>query len=281
MEFSRQGINIGPMLLSTFGIVVVIGISAGAAVGMLRARARGEEAGIVLDLAVRATWLGVIFGRLLYVWSPPPSLSQTYSHDWYMGHPGDLLAGPLAVWNGGLDPGGVTIGALLGLLWVLRSNRLELRMWADILTPGVLTALAIMPWANLISGQMLGPVTNLPWGVSGTESALLQGSTRYQPTPAYVAMWAAAALVSVLIIEKRRLQAEPGNLFLVGALIVLPGLVAADWLRTDVPRYALGLTSTQIVAIAALAGLGIVVWRRRRGISDESGGVSAREMESE
>jgi len=61
---------------------------------------------------------------------------------------------------------GMLLGAMLGALLVLRRQQLDGWLWVDIGVPGLLLMLIVAPWGNLLTGQMLGPPTEPPWGVT-------------------------------------------------------------------------------------------------------------------
>lgn len=265
MHVTQLGIEIGPVLLSSFGLIVIGAVVVGTVVTWQRVRSRDLNPAMVFDLYSCMLVLGVAIGRLVYIWSPPPSISQFYSHEWYLSHPLDLLSGPLAIWNGGLDNAGVLIGAGVGALLGLRSVKGALAQWVDAVAPGVLAALVILPWANITTGNLLGPPTNLPWGIAAPSSSNSIAPVYYHPTPAYVSLWALVTLIAIRwLSHKQAKRIRPGDLALMAGLIYMPGLFMADMLRVDVNRFVLGLTLSQIVALMSVLGIGIVALRGRR-----------------
>jgi phosphatidylglycerol:prolipoprotein diacylglycerol transferase len=268
MQASLAGIKVGPFLLSTFGLIVVVAILAGAAITWVRARHSGQSPAIALDLGASMLFYAIVLGRLFFVFAPPPSVADFYSRDWYFSHPLDLLAGPVAVWNGGLGTAGVVVGAFGGAVLVLRSKRVDLWEWADLLLPGALAAAAILPLANLAAGQLLGPSTSLPWGVPGAAAGATATSSfnlRYHPTPAYLSLW--GILIAIVTVAARRRFGQtwlPGQGCLYAGLMYFPGLFMAEILRIDVSRSIFALSGAQVLCvIAEIALILLIIWRAR------------------
>ena len=242
---------------TNFAILVVVAALAGVIAGWISARRAGKEPVIVVDAGTAALVMGLIVGRIFYIVTPPPSAAPFYTRAWYFSHPLDLLAGPVAIWNGGLGPAGALVGAAIGALIVLREKGVDVWEWADILLPGALTAAILLPWANVLEGQMLGPATSLPWGISA-------GGQMVQPTPAYVSLWALLVAAGALVARRRGIGAgwAAGTWSAVCWAALLAGLFLADLLRSDASRPLLGLSGMQILCILAEIGLAALLWRR-------------------
>jgi phosphatidylglycerol---prolipoprotein diacylglyceryl transferase len=270
MHITVNGIQIGPALISTFALIVIGAVLVGVVITWYRARSKGENAALAFDLGTWTLLLSVVMGRLIFVASPPPSVAAYYSRDWYFSHPLDLLAGPVAVWNGGLETAGVMLGIILGAAIVLRRDLKDRWLWADLLIPGLLAAAAILPWSNLLTGQLLGPPSNLPWAVAANAAPSVS-ALRYEPAPAYLSMWAACVLAFTLFIAKRHQTLwAPGLVCLVAGIAYLPGMFAAEFLREDVSRPFLGLTPAQSLCIVLeITLVGMAVRRSKRGMKDQ------------
>ncbi len=279
MEVTPTGIQVGPVLVTFFGLIVIAGVAAGAAVSAVAVRRRSYDSEVLLDAITWGLVGGVIAGRLFYVWNPPPSVAAVYDRRWYFTHFFDLQFGPLALWSGGLGPAGILLGAAAAATLVLWRRGVVLRAWADLLAPGLLITLAIVPWANVVNQQLFGPPTSLLWGMTLTrrvppydDLTAFPLHTRFHPTPAYLSLWALIALGVVWLVEKRfsnRMRA--GDRFLLAAAITLPGLFLADFLRFDVGGVLLGLTGMQVaVGLLFLGVVGGGVWRWRRLAGSEA-----------
>ncbi len=248
-----EGITIGPLTLGYFALIVLAALVAGGAIGAARAKQVGEDPSLLLDLGIGALLGGLIIARLFFVLNPPPSVAAYYDRAWFLSHPFDLQAGPLAVWSGGLSGAGALLGGGLACALILRRRGVDRRRWADLLLPGILVGLAIAPWGNIITGQLYGPPTTLPWGMV-VEQPLppYPAGTHFHPTPAYLSLWALLCLGLVTVVGGRYAGwLHPGDRFLISLGAYSLGLFAFDFLRLDVTRL-LGLTEMQWVALALL-----------------------------
>jgi phosphatidylglycerol:prolipoprotein diacylglycerol transferase len=266
-----ESIELGPVVIRAFGLVVLVAVGAGWALSARLAARQGRDAAVLLDLVAWALVGAIIAGRLFYIWNPPPSVAVFYDRRWFLTHVFDLQVGPLAFWSGGFGRAGLLLGGAVGAALALRRGDQNLWAWADVLTPGVLVMLTILPWANFVNGQLLGPPTALPWGVPAPEGmslAAAQGvipaGARLHPTPAYASLWAVIVLAVAVLIRKRGGWFRPGWQFVVAAGLYQTGLFALDFLRIDVSRSLLGLTGLQLVCAVGAAVCGALIWRRRK-----------------
>ncbi|GAB4480596.1 MAG: prolipoprotein diacylglyceryl transferase [Anaerolineae bacterium] len=248
-----EGITVGPLTVGYFALLVLAALVAGGAIGAVRARQAGEDPSLLLDLGSAALLGGLIAARLFFVLNPPPSVAAYYDRAWFLSHPLDLQAGPLAVWSGGLSSAGALVGGGLACALMLWRRGVDLPRWADLLAPGILVGLAIAPWGNILTGQLYGPPTTLPWGMV-VEQPLppYPAGTRFHPTPAYLSLWALLCLGLVTLVGRRYAgRLRPGDRSLISLGTYALGLFAFDFLRLDVTRLV-GLTETQWVALVLL-----------------------------
>lgn len=264
-----EGIELGPVVIRTFGIVVLAAVGAGAALSARLAARQGRDADLVLDIVAWGLIGALVAGRLFYIWNPPPSAAAFYDRRWFLTHVFDLQAGPLAFWSGGLGRAGLLLGGAAGAALALRRHGPDWWAWADLLTPGALVMLAVLPWANLANSQLLGPPTTLPWGVTvpeGMNLAVIRGvvpeGVRLHPTPIYASLWAVIVLVAVVLIRKCGEGFGAGWQFVLAAGLYLTGMFLLDFLRVDVSRGLLSLTGLQIASVFGVAGCGVAFWRR-------------------
>ena len=103
------------------------------------------------------TWviIGVILGgRLGYVFF--------YQRDYYLAHPGEILA----VWQGGMAFHGGLLGVITAAFLYAWKHALPRLSLADAIAIGVPPGLLLGRLANFINGELWGRPTDLPWGVA-------------------------------------------------------------------------------------------------------------------
>lgn len=240
-------ITLGPLHLRTWGMLVALGILAGAYLAVRLAPSRGIPADRLWTLTIVVTLAGVLGSRVL--WALQPDLI------------GETLANPLrliAVWQGGLTfIGGLLAAVAAGVVYVRRAG-LPVLATADVAAPGLALGILIGRVGCFLTGLHPGRPTSLPWGID------YLGAVRH-PIPLYESTLGLVLLVAGLVLLKRRVA--PGVTALVVGLGYLIGRSLLDLLRaggaevisgTD-PRLLGQLTLTQGTALVAVPVLTILL----------------------
>jgi phosphatidylglycerol---prolipoprotein diacylglyceryl transferase len=234
-------IQIGPLRLSSGGLLLLLSIILG---GWLIARIAQARGGAQLarqaDSCFYPVLIGAVAGARLWY--------GLFNPDLYGRNPGLFFALRVSdfAW-----PGALLGGLLVGLVWC-RRNGFDALNLADSAALALPVVQALASVGLLLSGEAFGVPTNLPWGV------VLFGAVRH-PTQLYFAL---AALGSLLIVWRlsRRLLA-------VGALWVaylgLQGLTSLliEALRADSLVLSGGIRSAQVFGLALL--LYALSWMQR------------------
>ena len=247
-----------------YGIVLMLGAVAGAALARTEAKRRGHDPDIIWDMLVYLIIGGVIGARLWHIFSPPPtSLAEGITTAYYLTHP--LLA--IAIWNGGLGIPGAVIGGALAMYWYTHKHHLEFPEWLDIAAPGVALGQAIGRWGNFFNQELYGAPTNLPWGIYIDPQHRMAGFANqayYHPLFLYESLWNLANMVLLLWLARRfpdRLK--KGDLFLIYTLTYAVGRFSLDFLRLDASR-VLGINFNQtIMGVLIVLVLLVTAWRHR------------------
>jgi len=158
-----EGIRIGPVTLSYYGMLIMAGVVCATLLSYFEAKKRGFNTDVVLD---SLTWIvlgGIIGARIWHILTPPASMvEQGITTYYYLTHPLDAIA----IWRGGVGiPGAVAGGALAFYLYA-RKRGISFGAWADIFAPGVALGQAIGRWGNFINQEVYGSPTNLPWAIT-------------------------------------------------------------------------------------------------------------------
>ena len=226
-------LNLGPLMLHWYAIMVLIGIGVGVAIGERRWRAVGGSPGTVVDIAVIAVPFGVVGGRLYHVITSPQLYFGTGRHP----------VEALYVWQGGLGIWGAVAGGAVGAWVAARRRGVGFAAFADAVAPAILVGQAIGRIGCWFNQELYGRPTTLPWGVE-IDPARRPDATpdvaTYHPTFAYEAGWNLAAAV-VLVWAQRRFGLDRGRVF---AMYVAAYTVGRGWiemLRVDPANHILGL----------------------------------------
>ena len=215
-----QGVwYLGIIPIRAYALCIVLGVVVAVWLSERRWRARGGQAGTIVDIAVPAVIFGLIGGRLYHVitdW-------QTYFGSRAIKEPYQALF----IWEGGLGIwGAISLGAL-GVWLAVRKRGLSMSAVADTVAPGIAFAQAIGRWGNWFNQELYGSPTTLPWGLEididhGGEPGVL-----YHPTFLYESLWD-VALGFALIFAGRRFALHHGRLF---ALYVAGYTLGRFWIE--------------------------------------------------
>jgi phosphatidylglycerol:prolipoprotein diacylglycerol transferase len=243
-------IQIGPLHIRTWGLLVGIGL----VVGFLAAAWAARTQSLSTDKFYTMAFIGVLGGVLgsRFVWALQPSeISQTLSHPLRL----------ISVWTPGLTlVGGLIIGFGAAVIYTWRA-RLPVRKTMDAAAMGLGPAVAIGRIGCYLTGLHPGKPTSLPWGID------YLGAVRH-PIPLYESLLGVILFGLALVLSRRRLPAGMTALAVVSIYLVLRSLL--DLLRAsgvDGPSALIlgGLTLTQVVTAFAVPVLAAVMfWLSRR-----------------
>ncbi len=258
---SFNSIDIGPLSLNIYGLMIAAGVIAG--VWLFGRRLEQRHAGTSDDassIAIGAVIAGVIGARLYHVATDWDRFANNY---------GDIPK----LWEGGLGiPGGLLFGTAVGF-YMARERGIAISTAATCAAPAVPLAQAIGRWGNYFNQELYGRATDLPWALQidadhlvndpATGESFLLGTT-FHPTFLYESLWSFATVGLLLFID-RRWRPQGGSLF--GLYIAMYG-VGRFWvegLRVD-PADEIGpFRWNQWVALAAIAvGIGAYLVLRSR-----------------
>lgn len=214
MHFYREGLEIGPFnlfgvtinpILHWYGLIIVTGILAAAAVVAWLARRDGKDSNHVWDGLVWVVVFGVIGARLWHVLFPAEAMvAAGRDAAWYLSHPFDLENGPFIIWNGGLGVFGAVIGGALGVVIYARRHRLDALWWADLAGVALPLGQAIGRWGNFVNQELYGKPTDLPWGVTlDHPPAGYDTSDRFHPLFLYESLWNLVNFAILLVVWLR------------------------------------------------------------------------------
>jgi phosphatidylglycerol:prolipoprotein diacylglycerol transferase len=262
-----MGIDIGPLTIRFYGIIIMIGVVAAGWLATKEAKRRGLDPELVWDGIIWVVIGGVIGARLWHVFTPTPTdVAAGLTTQYYLTHPLDMLA----IWKGGLGVPGAVIGGGLAIFFLARRKNLEVAVWLDIVAPGLALAQAIGRWGNFVNQELYGPPTDLPWGIPIDPIYRLPGYeqyTHFHPLFLYESLWSLMNM-AILLFVGRRFEDKliPGDIIL-GYLIIYPlGRLLLEFIRLDSAEIA-GINANQTFMLFVSIGAALAIiwrhWRRR------------------
>ncbi len=280
-------INIGPLVLHMYGLMLLLAIAACIALTGYRWTRRGGDWDLVMRAAVWGVAAGVVGARLYH---DITSWNEVPTPKW---------KGIFEVWQGGLGVwGGILLGCIVGGLIVSRSlakdraslpaeiarteqslkegkdlpasevaalnesrRRLRARYEAakrlsvwdmfDAVAPGLLLAQAIGRWGNWWNQELFGKPTSLPWGLkidAVHRPVKYLNSTTFHPTFLYEFVYDLIG-VGLLLLLDRRFRFRPPALFALYVSYYTFGRTFEEFLRVDPSHHVLGLRLNAVVSI--------------------------------
>ena len=256
---SSGSINIGPLSIHAYGLMIALGVIA--AVWLCGRRLEAAGTGTREDINSIAVWAviaGVLGSRLYYVVTDK-------SDPWR--HPVTALQ----IWNGGLGiPGGLIGGIGVGL-WLAKRRRVSRLALATAAAPAIPLAQAIGRWGNWWNQELFGKPTTLPWALRIDDEHLVQNGvtyphgTTFHPTFLYESLWN-LALVGALLLIERKLRLRPGRLMVVYLLGYFAGRFWIEGLRIDDASTFAGLRLNEyVMGVVFLGAVAYLVVRRGVG----------------
>lgn len=255
---SSGTIEVGPVNLNAYGLMIAIGVIV--AVRIAGRRAERIGAGTVDDFSSIALWAvpaGVIGGRAYHVITD----FEKFSTD---GRWADMFK----VWQGGLGIwGGVLVGVLVG---VWRAKKMNLDAWTLVscAVPGIAVAQAIGRWGNWWNQELFGRPTDLPWALEVSDATALKvgeaAGTTFHPTFLYESI-GCLVLAWALVAWERRTTPRKGMLlaWYVAGYTAIRFVI--EGLRIDEAKEFLGFRLNQWVSIVVfIVAVGFIVTDRRR-----------------
>jgi phosphatidylglycerol:prolipoprotein diacylglycerol transferase len=267
-------IEIGPIQVHWYGIIIASAVLVGGALGTRVARWLNEDPDDGWSMLLLVIVLAVIGARLYHV-----------VHLWNDVYSRDPALIP-QIWNGGLGiPGGVAGGAL-GILIYTRARGLSAARWMDVFAPALLLGQAIGRLGNFVNQELYGPPTSLcgtefppclPWGIpidaehrAGTPWVDLAqyppDTTSFVPLFAYEAVLNLIGMAVILFVIRR----FGPRLFAGDAVLMY--LMWYGTVRTLLETYRVnnwtiaGLPTAMWIGIVAVVLAGAWFWyRHRRG----------------
>ena len=215
---SSSVIELGPLTLRAYGLMIALGVVAAVWLAQKRWSARGGDPDDISTLALWAVPAGLIGARLYHVLT-----DWRFDEGW---------AEPFKIWEGGLGiPGGMAAGVLVGL-WVIRRNGWDQAKMLDAVVPGLPLAQAIGRWGNWFNQELFGGPSDLPWAVEidpeYAADAGHAGVETFHPTFLYESLWNFGLTLALIAIDRTGKLRRGGLL----AVYVVGYLVARLWLET-------------------------------------------------
>jgi phosphatidylglycerol:prolipoprotein diacylglycerol transferase len=155
-----------PMLLEPqgfpvhgYGVMVFLGVMAGVALAVYRAKREGFNPELIYSLALWMCLAGILGARLFYV-------IEYWEANFHKPTLGATLAAIVNYTKGGLVVYGAFIGGAIAAVVFFVRNKLPVLKFADVIAPSLLIGLALGRVGCFLNGCCYGGQCQLPWAVA-------------------------------------------------------------------------------------------------------------------
>ena len=253
---STNAIEIGPLTIHFYGILIALGVIVAIVVSRFRYVRFGGSGEMFEKAAIWTVVIGFLGARLGYV------VTHTQRFE---GRPWAVFY----LWEGGLALYGGLLAGALALVYLMRKHHGDVFAIGDAVAVGLPLAQAIGRWGNYFNQELFGTPSDLPWAIiidPANRPAGYEAFETFHPTFLYESLWNALILVPLILVLEKRGKLLKGSGFGVYVMMYAAIRFATELLRTDTTFRVLGISRNGWISVAAFIGGAIWVWyMQRRG----------------
>lgn len=261
---TRTGIQLGPLSIHFYGLIIMVGALLAAWLTSRQARKRGDNGDLVWDFLPWVLLAGIIGARLWHVFTPTDSnQGMGLTTSYYFSNPLAILR----VWDGGLGIPGAVIGGVIALYFYCKKKGISFASWIDYLAPGLALAQAVGRWGNYVNQELYGSPTDLPWKLFIEPLYRIPG---YQDVEYYHPLFLYESIFNLInmgillwVSAKFTKKIKAGDIFLLYLVIYPTGRFFLEFLRLDASSIA-GLNANQtFMGILAIVSVIYLIIRHK------------------
>lgn len=251
--------SLGPIQVHWYGVIIGSGLALALYLAIREGNKRGLPKETFPDLMIWAIPIAIISARIYYV---------LFEWGYYSQHLGEIPK----IWHGGIAIHGALIGSVLTVIFFARSRGISFWKITDIAAPSLILGQAIGRWGNFMNQEAHGGevsrafLENLHLPDFIINQMYING-TYYHPTFLYESIWDFVGFI--LLILLRRVNLRRGELFLSYLIWYSIGRFFIEGMRTDSLMLTSQLRMAQMISIVLIiAAVGILIYRRKKGLSE-------------
>jgi len=230
-----------PILVRSYGFMLMLGFAAGTLVTLREAKRRGVEAEVFLDFAIWALGSSIVAARLVFV--------MLNAAD-YEDEPNKIFQ----LWGGGLSFHGGLAGGIVALIVFCRRRKLSFLTMGDIIAPALPLGYAFARVGCFLNGCCYGTPTKAPWAVVFPDEHIIGAKTLpSHPTQIY-SLLLSLVIFGILWGVRTRTKFS-GQLICLYLILYSVERFIVEFFRKDVtaaPFMRTPLTQAQVASIALI-----------------------------
>ena len=247
--------TIGGLTVRWYGILIMLGVIAGAYLAAWLARRKGEDPDHLWNMVPIVVFTAIAGARLYWVFL-----------SWNTCCADDPLQA-LNIRGGGISIHGAIAFGTLAIWLFTRYYRLVFLRWIDIIVPAMALGQAIGRWGNFTNQEAFGNPTTLPWGIyisPENRPAAFAASEYFHPTFLYESIYnlvACALLAWVCLRTDRDRRLRDGDclwFYLIGYALAR---FAIETIRTDSLNLGPFKAAHVLSGVLLLVGIAGYLWR--------------------
>lgn len=250
---------IGPFTIYWYGLLIGSAMLIGLFLSLSEAKKRGIDEDTIIDMLLWAIPIGILSARLYYV---------IFEWSYYSQHPEDIIK----IWEGGLAIHGGIIGGAIVILVFCKKRGIRFFKMTDIIVPALMIGQIIGRWGNFFNQEAYGTevsrsfLENLHIPEFIINQMYINGAYHH-PTFLYESIWNTIGLTIILIF--RRKNPRVGEITCFYLIWYSVGRFFIEGLRTDSLMIFGTFRVAQMISLIGIGlGIGFLVYRRRKGLSD-------------
>ena len=252
---SRNVIEIGPLTVHFYGIMIAIGVIVAVMVARRRYVRFGGSGELLERVSIWTVIIGFLGARLGYV--------TTHTGDFV-----DQVWEVLFIWKGGLALYGGLVAGTITAIVLLRRWKGDVFAFGDAVAVGLPLAQAIGRIGNYFNQELFGTPSDLPWAVEIdakiAATAGYPGISTFHPTFLYEALWNLFITAGVILWLERRGKLFKGASIAVYLMLYGVGRFLMELMRTDTTFRLFGLSRNGWVSLGAVVVGAVLFWWMQR-----------------
>jgi phosphatidylglycerol:prolipoprotein diacylglycerol transferase len=246
--------RLGDWPVYSYGVLLALAYLAGLQLAVVRARRAGLDSARIMDLGIYLIIAALVGAKLMLI---------AVDFNYFRSQPRELLS---LVRAGGVFYGGLLAALAVGL-WLVKRYRLPAWKTADMIAPGIAVGHIVGRLGCLLAGCCYGRPTDVPWAITFKDpiAAVNVGTpldVPLHPTQLYDA-GAELVILVILLLSERRGRGFAGKTFWLYMLLYAVSRFVIEIYRGDERGTALGMSTSQLVAVLLVPISLLMLWRLR------------------